>query len=374
MSNTSNGIDLRIGYVEYRTNLPGGRHANTATMQAYLVHGDGTGRRALAPELGEYPDTGVQFSNWSPDARTVILIRGWESAENAAWEEEHRTFRFNDQYLVDTYLLDLETNETLNLSAVERVSHFNPGGFFWPGDPNSLGCQAMIGDVMPLFRVDRDGRNRRNLTEESKAFAYGFNPSPDGSRIAYHEAYQVYIANADGSAAQKIDNGDPFHFLPQWSPDGEWLLFLSGKHMDCDPYVVRPDGADLHKIGDRGGYWGSVLFLDVDDFHQGSSDVPCWSADGKHVYYAAEFDGRVELARSDMDGHRERLTNSEREALNYHPKTSDDGRWVVFGSNRSGTRQLYVMPAEGGDAWAITDVAPGWGAMWPVLAPSQTSR
>lgn len=41
----------------------------------------------------------------------------------------------------------------------------------------------------------------------------------------------------------------------------------------------------------------------------------------------------------------------------------------MFGSNSSGTRQLYVMSAEGGPARAITNVPPGYGAMFGRWSP-----
>ncbi|MBN1911935.1 MAG: hypothetical protein JW818_19595, partial [Pirellulales bacterium] len=39
--------DYEIGYTEFRTNLPGGRHPNVATNRACLVRADGTDRRVL---------------------------------------------------------------------------------------------------------------------------------------------------------------------------------------------------------------------------------------------------------------------------------------------------------------------------------------
>src|SRR4051794_37553764 len=82
----------RVGYTEFRTDLPGGRHVNVATMRAAIVEADGTGRRSVAPELAGEPDSWTQFAGWSPDGRRAIVGRGWESPENARWEEEHRTF------------------------------------------------------------------------------------------------------------------------------------------------------------------------------------------------------------------------------------------------------------------------------------------
>jgi Tol biopolymer transport system component len=73
--------------------------------------------------------------------------------------------------------------------------------------------------------------------------------------------------------------------------------------------------------------------------------------------------------RVSLTGSIEQLTRTENSHLNYHPKFSPDGQWIVFGSNRSGTRQVYVMRAEGGETYPVTHVKPGWGAMWPHWQP-----
>ena len=87
------GPPYLIGYSEYRTNLPGGQFGNFSTTRVYLVRGDGTGRRMLAGELVQKPNTWTQFAGWSPGGRQAIIFSGWESPENGAWEEEHQTFR-----------------------------------------------------------------------------------------------------------------------------------------------------------------------------------------------------------------------------------------------------------------------------------------
>src|SRR5262249_48838358 len=153
--------------------------------------------------------------------RQAIIGRGWESPANARWEEEHKEFRFTaDGYLHDMNLVDLDTGKATNVTAVDRVSFYNTGLFFWPGDSTKLGFQALIGGDSHPFRMDRDGRNKRDLTKDSKEFAYGFSASPDGRRIAYHKSYQVFVADADGSNARQIPTGQPFNFVPQWSSDG----------------------------------------------------------------------------------------------------------------------------------------------------------
>mgnify|MGYP003336710302 CR=1 FL=1 len=80
-----------IGYSEFRTNLPGGLTENRYMTRAYIVEQDGTGRHSVAEELIK-PYTWTQFAGWSPDGKQAILGRGWESPENARWEEEHKKF------------------------------------------------------------------------------------------------------------------------------------------------------------------------------------------------------------------------------------------------------------------------------------------
>ena len=83
--------------------------------------------------------------------------------------------------------------------------------------------------------MDRDGRNKTDLTRALKEFAYGFNATQDGKRIAYHKSYQVFLADADGSNALQVETGKPFNFAPTWSPDGQWVRASTTTvtHMSC---------------------------------------------------------------------------------------------------------------------------------------------
>jgi len=354
-----------IGYTEYRTDLPGGRWANEITMRAGVVGADGAGRRALAGELTREPHTWTQFSGWSPDGRLAVIGQGWESPENGAWEEEHHNFRFTPEgWRYDMHLLDLDSGRAENLTAIERVSFYNTGLFFWPGDPQRLGFQALINGISHPFSMDRDGRNKRDLSQGPEGFAYGFSASPDGWRIAYHKAYQIHLADADGGNLLQVRTGNPFNFVPQWSPGGDWLLFLSGEHYDCHPHLVRPDGTGLRQLAGRNGYRGVVEFLDVPDFHGGSSDVPIWSPDGEWVYFTARMGQSVELMRVSVNGQVERLTHSAPGTLHYHPQVSPDACRLVYGSKRQGQRQLYVMDLETRCEHPVTQLGQGWGAMW----------
>jgi Tol biopolymer transport system component len=342
-------------------------------MRAAVVRADGSGRRLVARELARAADTWTQFAGWSPDGRTMVLYQGWEDPENARWEEEHRTFRFaKDAWRLDSYLVDLAAGKAVNVTAVERVSHYNGGLFFLPD--GRLGFTPLIDGVSRPFTMDRDGRNKREASREGGGFAYGFSASPDGRMLSYHENYQVYIARADGSGKRRVATGNPFNFGPSWSPDGEWLLFLSGAHGRSNPYVVRKDGTGLRKLADLNGYRSSVLFLDVEDFHQGSSDLPVWSTDSKSVFYTAAVGDSVELFRTGLDGAAVRLTQSPEGTLHYHPQPDPEGRWLAYGSKRDGVRRLYVMRLSDRSERCLTANKKGEAAMWPSWRPGNGAR
>lgn len=363
----TNGL---IGYTELRTDLPGGRHANVRTMRAMVVKADGSGRRMLAEELVREPDTWTQFAGWSPDGRKAIISRGWNDPANARWEEEHRTFRMEPgKWLLDSCLLDLKSGELVNLTGVDRVSHYNGGLFFMP-DGRGLGFTPLINGVSKPFVMDLDGRNKRDVSGKKAGFAYGYSASPDGKLISYHEDYQIFIANADGTGKKRVDTGNSFNFGPRWSPDGQWLLFLSGVRGHSNAYVVGRDGTGLRQLADLNGYQGWILFLDVDDFHEGSSDVPIWSVDCKSVYYTAKVGNNVELFQVALDGKSEQLTKSPEGTLHYHPEASPEGRWLVYGSKRGGVRQLYVLRLADRSEQRVTDLKPGYAAMWPHWQPA----
>lgn len=363
-----------IGYTEHATALEGGRHANVATSRAMLLRPGGA-PEPVAAGLADEPGSWTQFAGWLPDGTTAIVGRGWQSAANAAWEEEHREFRFRaGDWLYDTHLVDVATGRAENVTAVERVSFYNAGVFPWPGDDRRLGFTPLIDGISKPFAMDRDGRHKTDLARESAGFAYGFSGSPDGTRIAYHENYRVWLADADGGGRRLVDTGHPFNFAPSWSPDGSRLLFLSGEHYDCHPHVVAADGTGLRRIADRAGYRGVTEFLDVPDFHGGSSDVPTWAPDGRSVFFTALVPGgaeapTVELFEVAVDGAAPptRLTVSPPGTTHYHPRPSPDGDWLLYGSHRAApgggrARNLFARRRDGVEV-QLTHVPAGRAAM-----------
>jgi TolB protein len=358
-----------IGYTEGRNDIEGGQFLNWKTKRACVVRADGTDRKVLALELIQNDQSWTQFAGWSPDGTRALIVSLWESPENAAWEREHKTFRMTEGWMVDTCLLDLDKGSIENLTAIERVSIYNTGLFFLT-DGSGYGFTPLINGISKPYVMALDGRNKRDVSSQGDGFAYGYSASPDGKLISYHENYQIYLSNTDGSNKRRIETGNPFNFVPSWSPDGERLLFVSGEHYNCHPYIVQRDGSGLRKLADRGGYPGVVEVLKHPDFHSASSDIPVWGMDGRSVFYTANVEGSVELMRVDLDGTTTQLTKSKRGTRHYHPAVSPDGKWILFGSDRSGTMQLYVAAVDGTGSRPVTQVPEGYCAMHGYWQPA----
>ena len=150
--------DALIGYTEFRTDLPGGRYVNVATMRAVVVKADGTARRVLAEELTREAGSWTQFVGWSPDGTAARLSRNWKSEEVGKWEEEHKTFRpVGDGFRHDMYLVDLASGKATKQMPVEEKK-----------------------------------------SEFIKNLVHGRSISPDGKRCAFEDpAYRLYLADAD---------------------------------------------------------------------------------------------------------------------------------------------------------------------------------
>jgi len=254
------------------------------------------------------------------------------------------------------------------------VSNYNAGLTPWPGDPARATFAPLINGIQHPFVMDSDGRNKKDLSSGQEGFTYGCSVSPDGLRITYNKDYLVYIADKDGANPRRVDEkpAHTFQFVPTWSPDGKWILFLAGEHYNCHPHLVRADGTGLRQLADRGGYIGVMEPLKFPDFHSSSSDVPVWSPDSRWVYYTATVGETMELMRVSIAGKEEQLTHSRPGVAHYHPKVSPDGRLIVFGSTRDGAGAQYVANADGRDIHPITKPAPGrvqMHAHWQSLNP-----
>jgi TolB protein len=93
---------------------------------------------------------------------------------------------------------------------------------------------------------------------------------------------------------------------------------------------------------------------------------PAWSPNGDWIAYVSQADGNDELFVSRPDGSEQRRLTTNTWEWDKHPTWSPDGRQIAFWSNRdSGRRQLWIMNADGSDPRKLLNSAYNdWDPIW----------
>ena len=93
---------------------------------------------------------------------------------------------------------------------------------------------------------------------------------------------------------------------------------------------------------------------------------PKISPDGRYVaYQVSETDWGENAFKTEIwmystvTGERYQLTRGKKSSND--PQWSPDGKWLAFGSDRDGKRQIYVISPAGGEAVALTNDETGAG-------------
>ena len=100
---------------------------------------------------------------------------------------------------------------------------------------------------------------------------------------------QIWVASADGAGAVQFTRGDKSSTSPQWSPDGQWIAFLSPRAERNQVWLIRADGGEAEQL--------STGQSAVSNF--------AWSPDGKWIAYtmmdpASEAEEKSKKEKSDM--------------------------------------------------------------------------
>jgi Tol biopolymer transport system component/DNA-binding winged helix-turn-helix (wHTH) protein len=127
-----------------------------------------------------------------------------------------------------------------------------------------------------LWRSRIDGTERLQLTAPPVQATMP-RWSPDGKRIAYFDAapgkpWEVYLISAEGGKSEPLLNEPRNQMDPNWSPDGNSVIFSYFPLFDRAPleklgvYMVDLRTRNVKKLPGSDGLW-----------------VPRWSSDGSHI-------------------------------------------------------------------------------------------
>src|SRR5256884_1909883 len=113
--------------------------------------------------------------------------------------------------------------------------------------------------------------------------------SPDGKTIVFELVGDIYTLPIEGGQAKPIDGGMSFDSQPKFSPDGQWIAFLSDREGSENIWIMHPDGTGVKQVSKDPNT----------DF-----TPPSWAPDGKYIFVSkAQFGiGSSEIWMYHMDG------------------------------------------------------------------------
>jgi uncharacterized protein (DUF885 family)/Tol biopolymer transport system component len=211
-----------------------------------------------------------------------------------------------------------------------------------------------------LYVMSADGSGATRLTDRPDSIESEPAWSPDGSRIAFISnerpnlmtfsgRFQIWVMNADGSDQTLLTEIGGANTSPDWSPDGQRILFDSTRDGNHEIYVMNADGSDPVNL----------------TLHPSHDTSPAWSPDGTKIAFVSDRDGDQEIYVMNADGSGQiRLT--DRFGFDKAPSWSPDGQYIVFYSrHENNNTEIYRMRADGSEQVRLTreanfDGFPAW--------------
>ena len=194
-----------------------------------------------------------------------------------------------------------------------------------------------------IFVFDATGRNERRLTIRRPGLHWPASRpawSPDGRLIAFSGTRDLYtVTVGDGRLTRLTQSSDSWrsNVTPAYSPDGRTIAFArSTDAFNTDIFLLRPRGGGLRRLTTSVGTHDA----------QGEESMPDWSPDGRTIVFVSNRDGNFELYRIDIDGRNERRLTRTPRFDEASPRFSFDGRRLLFVRNG----RLIVARADGRDA------------------------
>src|SRR5271154_1769025 len=72
--------------------------------------------------------------------------------------------------------------------------------------------------------------------------------SPDGKTIVFELLGDIYTLPIDGGEAKLISGGMAFDSQPKFSPDGQWIAFLSDREGSENVWIMKTDGTGAKQV------------------------------------------------------------------------------------------------------------------------------
>jgi TolB protein len=178
--------------------------------------------------------------------------------------------------------------------------------------------------------------------------------SPDGTRIIFSSSMlgnpELFVTDASGGAPKRLTFSNGASTSPAWNPKtGQTVVFVSDRGGIPKLFMMNADGTNANEI-------------DVPD--KGYLIDPAWAPNGQLLAFSwRRPEGNYDMYL--MDAATSKIVEITRDSgRNERPSWAPDGRHIVFESTRNGSRQIWVMLADGSQAHQLTlqghNESPNW--------------
>ena len=336
------------------------------------------------PPLRLTSDLGTHWDpSWSPDGKSIAFTAQHENGGNGL-------------FIVPA--LGGPERMLAELEGDWRTADWSPDGK-WIAVSQGSSSRVIPGGGVILLSVP--GGERSELVKQDRqmlqsSFAHF---SPDGKRLAFlkmkGEFGQLYTVDLTpgmrlARSAKRITPSEMEVQFPSWTANGRDIVFMRGFASSNGSLArVRADGGAVQKIPGL-GYTAGPIAIALQGrrlaFSRGGIDADIWrfdmngkqppqrwisstaydvaaeySPNGKKIVFSSNRSGSREIWVCDADGgNAEQLTHFGR-PITGTPRWSPDGRWIAFDSRPRGKPDVFVISAEGTGLRRLTDGAPDEG-------------
>jgi Tol biopolymer transport system component len=220
----------------------------------------------------------------------------------------------------------------------------SPAGATTGGKNGLIVYAEEIGQNPQLFTIRPDGNGIKRLTNVHGTDATAVNPdwSPDGERIVFELTSAtnagIAVMSADGTGLKNL-TPEGFQGQPAFSPDGQWIVFESDVGTN-GVFLMRADGTKLHRLTTN-PFAGAECGCDTD---------PNFSPDGKFISFVRiKLDERQQaLFRMRRDGSGLKQLTPYSWDVARKQDWSPDGKLIVLTRNAD-----FVKPGQSANLMTI---------------------
>jgi TolB protein len=156
----------------------------------------------------------------------------------------------------------------------QQVTHMTGAAIFPDFSPDggeiAFTAKPAGSPTRDVYVIRSDGTGLTQLTSGEGNNTYSAF-SPDGSKIVFDSdrsgTWQVWLMNADGSGQHQLTyDPAPKDQVPDWSPDGSQISYISDTHGIADTvspswgdvWIMNADGSDQHALTHGATYYGTA--------------------------------------------------------------------------------------------------------------------